>query len=122
MPTGGAPDQSLDAPFGSELRRRRQANGLALAEFASRVHYSAGYLSKVENGRVRPNLALARACDEALDASGALIGLVQPRRRRKTRWISAVRPVDLPPVAGVFVGRCDELAAARAALGSAGAG
>ena len=32
------------ATFGTELRRRRMAAGLSLAEFAKQVHYSKGYL------------------------------------------------------------------------------
>ncbi|NBH03695.1 helix-turn-helix transcriptional regulator, partial [Amycolatopsis sp. SID8362] len=38
------------ATFGAELRRLRHAAGLSLTELADRVHYSKGYLSKVETG------------------------------------------------------------------------
>jgi hypothetical protein len=59
--------------FSTELRRRRQAAGLSLAELAVATHYSKGYLSKVENG-VRPaNRDLASRCDAALGATGALV-------------------------------------------------
>jgi len=61
--------------FGAELRRRRQEAGLSLSELATLVQYSKSHLSKVERGK-RPSLQLARACDRALDAQGALESLV----------------------------------------------
>ncbi|MEU6131306.1 helix-turn-helix transcriptional regulator [Saccharopolyspora sp. NPDC047091] len=62
--------------FATELRRFRQDAGWSLAHLAERVHYSKGYLSKVENGVRRPNPELARSCDAALGAGGALASLV----------------------------------------------
>ena len=61
--------------FGSELRQRREAAGLSLAELAGRVHFSRGHLSKIENGRKAPTQTLARICDAALGAGGALVAL-----------------------------------------------
>lgn len=62
--------------FGSELRRLRIDAGLTLTGMASLVHYSKGQLSKVETGHKRPSPELARLCDAALEAGGALAALV----------------------------------------------
>ncbi|MFD4377544.1 helix-turn-helix domain-containing protein [Streptomyces sp. NPDC058486] len=62
--------------FGPELRRRRLAAGMTLDGLAARVHYSKGQLSKVETGAQRPTTELARLCDAALGAEGALAALV----------------------------------------------
>lgn len=62
--------------FGVELRRRRVAAGLSLAQLADRIHYSKGYLSKIENGGKPPGADLARRCDAVLGADGALAALV----------------------------------------------
>ncbi|MFD5769749.1 helix-turn-helix domain-containing protein [Streptomyces sp. NPDC127049] len=62
--------------FGPELRRRRLAAGMTLDGLAARVHYSKGQLSKVETGVQRPTTELARLCDAALGAEGALAALV----------------------------------------------
>lgn len=62
--------------FGEELRRRRLADGLTLGHLTQRVHYSKGHLSKVERGIKAPSLQLARLCDVALGAQGALTRLV----------------------------------------------
>lgn len=63
-------------PFGAAVRRRRVAAGLSLSDLARRIHYSKGHLSKVETGRRAPSLDLARRCDVALTAGGALVSLV----------------------------------------------
>src|SRR5215470_3128068 len=64
--------------FGAELRQRRAAAGLSLRQLAARIHYSVGYLSKVEQDSKRPSEALARLCDAEVGAGGALIALVTP--------------------------------------------
>jgi len=64
--------------FGSELRRLRVAAGLSLAELARRVHYSKGYLGKIETGDKPAGMGLARRCDTVLDAGGQLAALVAP--------------------------------------------
>ena len=69
--------------FSSELRRRRREADLSLGDLAKLVHYSKGYLSKVENGHKPPAIDLARRCDVALSAGGDLAGLV-PRRHSDT--------------------------------------
>lgn len=64
--------------FGSELRRRRLAAGLSLNQMALGLHYSKGYLSKIETGSRPPSLALARRCDRILEADGALLRALPP--------------------------------------------
>nr|MDT0657923.1 helix-turn-helix transcriptional regulator [Micromonospora sp. DSM 115978] len=73
---GGNRDRRM--PFGAELRRRRLAAGVTLAELAGLVHYSKSYLSKVENGLKPPGLDLARRVDAVLGADGALVAGVGP--------------------------------------------
>ncbi|MFE6306789.1 helix-turn-helix domain-containing protein [Nocardiopsis sp. NPDC057823] len=68
--------------FGEELRRLRTQAGLSLNELAGKVHYSKGYLSRLENGRQAPSRDIALACDHALDAGGALARLGPPQTRR----------------------------------------
>jgi transcriptional regulator with XRE-family HTH domain len=67
--------------FGIELRRRRGQAGMSLAELARQVHYTKGYLSKVETGSKPASEDLARLCDAALGADGALTTLMRPPNR-----------------------------------------
>jgi transcriptional regulator with XRE-family HTH domain len=62
--------------FAEQLRRTRLAAGLSLSELARRVHYSKGYLSKIETGSKAAGLDLARRCDAALGAGGDLAALI----------------------------------------------
>lgn len=48
---------------------------MSLANLARHIHYSKGYLSKVENGLVRCSPELLALCDKALEADGELIAL-----------------------------------------------
>ncbi len=64
--------------FGGELRRLRTAAGLSLAALAQQVHYSKGYLGKIETGTKQPGVDLARRCDAVLAAGGRLAALVDP--------------------------------------------
>lgn len=77
--------------FGAELRRRRRAAGISLTELAFRVHYSKSQLSKIENGRARPNDTLAALCDREFDAGGILVALVPPLSRRRNRVVLEIR-------------------------------
>jgi transcriptional regulator with XRE-family HTH domain len=65
--------------FGEDLRRRRLEAGLTLTCLARLVHYSKGQLSKVERGIKMPSRDLARLCDVALDAGGALAALFREK-------------------------------------------
>lgn len=75
--------------FGTELRRRRTESKLSLRELSELVHYSKGYLSKIENGWRQPPQDFARRCDDALGCGGRLAALV-PRGERSRdgggRW------------------------------------
>ncbi|PTA43217.1 helix-turn-helix domain-containing protein [Micromonospora sp. RP3T] len=64
-------------PIGPALRRRRQAAQLSLAALARQVHYSKGYLSKVETGQARGTLQLAVLCDVVLDTGGELAACME---------------------------------------------
>jgi transcriptional regulator with XRE-family HTH domain/tetratricopeptide (TPR) repeat protein len=103
------------ATFGAELRRLRRAAGLSLSGLADRVHYSKGYLSKVETGLTTPNSALAALCEAELDAAGALTALL-PREPARRRTRPDVRASGLPAASGDFTGRAEELRAVRDAL------
>jgi tetratricopeptide (TPR) repeat protein len=109
-----------DESFGAALRRARVSRELSLAELSRLVHHSRGYLSKVETGASAPNAALARRCDDALDAGGELSRLVPPpppaAAMRKPRLPAIRRPFDLPPAPGQFVGRAGEADALAAVL------
>src|SRR5947209_19061416 len=61
---------------GAELRRLRADRGLSLSELARQVHYSTGYLSKIETGKKRITPEVARLVDEALDTGGVLAALL----------------------------------------------
>ncbi|MBT2419824.1 helix-turn-helix domain-containing protein [Streptomyces sp. ISL-22] len=82
--------------FGAELRRLRIGAGLSLTQLAAAVHYSKGQLSKIETGRKRPTVELARLCDAALDAQGTLAALVPVRPPRA----ETVRPYTRPGTEG----------------------
>lgn len=66
MPT----NDEMASEFAAELRRLRSLRGMSLTELARSVHYSKGYLSKIENGGKPPTLDVARRCDAVLDAGG----------------------------------------------------
>lgn len=61
--------------FGVELRRRRQQAELSLSQLAARVHYTKGYLSKIESGSQSASATFVRMCDAALEANGELVAL-----------------------------------------------
>ena len=92
--------------FAAELRRRRVARGLSQAALARLVHYSRAYVCKLESGDKEPTPDLARRCDEALQAGGALIERARGTRRRPR----SARPAQLPTAAAGFSGRQAALA------------
>jgi WD40 repeat protein/transcriptional regulator with XRE-family HTH domain len=61
---------------GVELRRLRTDQGMSLSELGRQVHYSTGYLSKIETGKKRITLEVARLVDEALETGGVLTALL----------------------------------------------
>ena len=96
-------------PFGAALRQARAGQGMSLAELARLVHYSPGYLSRVERGERPPTAVLARSCDEELATGGRLARLVT--RRPPARAATLPRPAQLPAVLAGFTGRAAELEA-----------
>jgi tetratricopeptide (TPR) repeat protein/transcriptional regulator with XRE-family HTH domain len=95
--------------FGSELRRMREGAGLSQTAFSARIHYSKGYLSKVETGRATANREFAQACDAALAADGILVALVSERVDARSRGDAVTAITGLPPATPHFVGRTAEL-------------
>lgn len=94
---------SVSGQFSSALRRLRSQRGLSLRQFAQIVHYSPGWLSRIERGQAAPTLALARSCDDALSAEGKLLKLARLEAQ------SQLRPAQLPSAVAGFVGRTHAL-------------
>ncbi|MBV9011062.1 MAG: PD40 domain-containing protein [Pseudonocardiales bacterium] len=67
---------------GAEVRRLRRDRGWSLAELKEQVHYSKGYLSKIENGQQRITPEMARNFDKVFGTSSVLATLhaAQPSR------------------------------------------
>ena len=63
------------AGIGTVVREMRTAAGMSLADLAKVTHYSKGHLSRIENDRDTPSLALLRAIDNAVSANGALVAI-----------------------------------------------
>ncbi|MEV5377471.1 helix-turn-helix domain-containing protein [Streptomyces nondiastaticus] len=81
----GGPSPSLAAAPGEELRRLRQQRGMSLAGLSRLVHYTKGYLSRVETGEKPMTPEVARRCEEVLGAGGVLTRLVpEPDGGRRT--------------------------------------
>lgn len=65
--------------FGERLRALRQRAGLSQSALARTINYHPSQVSKAENGAEVPSRTFAEACDAALRADGALVGLVPDR-------------------------------------------
>ncbi|GHH30468.1 hypothetical protein Srubr_80330 [Streptomyces rubradiris] len=103
-------------PFSRELEALLAERQLSWRKLAQRVGYTAGWLSKVKNGRP-PSEDLARLCDEALDAGGRLIALAGGQSVRPQAARTGKAPLaQLPVVTAGFVGRESELAQLDAVL------
>ncbi|MGW6445131.1 helix-turn-helix domain-containing protein [Lentzea sp. NPDC055074] len=63
----------MAATFGELLRRHRIAAGMSMGQLAKLIHYSKGYLSKIENDLKPPTPTVARLCDGVLDVGGLLV-------------------------------------------------
>ncbi|MFF7725249.1 helix-turn-helix domain-containing protein [Streptomyces sp. NPDC008001] len=70
------PSPAVATAAGEELRRLRQQRGMSLAGLSRAVHYTKGYLSRVETGEKPMTAEVARRCEEALGAGGVLTRLV----------------------------------------------
>ncbi|HSZ30548.1 MAG TPA: helix-turn-helix domain-containing protein, partial [Pseudonocardiaceae bacterium] len=69
-------DEQAWRKLGAELRRLRTSQGMPLSEFAHQVHYSTGYLSKIETGKKRITPEVAHLADEVLATGGVLVALL----------------------------------------------
>lgn len=114
-------------PFGPRLRALRVAKGLSLSEFARRLYYSKGHVSRIETGATQPSLEFARRCDAELGAEGALAAHLEssgsahdigpePAQDDDGVWIMAMAPDGASSM--VPVGRRDMLAGGAALLAS----
>jgi transcriptional regulator with XRE-family HTH domain len=61
--------------FGKLLRALREHAGMSQKQLADTVHYSASFISAIENGTKPAQLDLVRRLDQALDAGGALVAV-----------------------------------------------
>jgi len=86
--------------FGGELRRLRELQGLSLNGLSHLVNYSCSWLSRIETGGSPPNAELARRCDSALNAGGALMSLVPAAPEPRPSHLSG-----LPAATGLLAGR-----------------
>lgn len=68
--------KSLPAAFGPRLRALRTDRGLSLSEFARRLYYSKGHVSRIENGIQSPSAEFVRRCDAELGANGELVAMM----------------------------------------------
>jgi hypothetical protein len=62
--------------FGPRLRASRLARGLSLSEFARRLYYSKGHVSRIETGFQAPSMEFVRRCDAELEANGELVAMM----------------------------------------------
>ncbi|USX52324.1 helix-turn-helix transcriptional regulator [Lentzea sp. HUAS12] len=63
----------MSESFGELLRAHRVAAGLSMGQLAKLIHYSKGYVSKIENDLKPPTPTVARLCDGVLDVGGRLV-------------------------------------------------
>ncbi|MFC8369550.1 helix-turn-helix domain-containing protein [Streptomyces sp. NPDC057239] len=99
----------MPASYGQLLRAHRTKRGLSLTQFAARVHFNPGHISKVETGKRSPSVSFAKACDRALDIGNtftAIASALEVATRQQQGWI---RPAQLPTAKRHFVGRRDDL-------------
>lgn len=69
--------------FGDALRRIR--GQMSLRALARKTSYSHSYLGEIERNLKKPTIQLARRCDEALGAGGALVELAAQRMQPATQ-------------------------------------
>jgi transcriptional regulator with XRE-family HTH domain len=64
---GGAPENSLEAAIGRQVRAFRGRMGMTVVDLAKQAGLSAGMLSKIENGQTSPSLATLQRLSAALN-------------------------------------------------------
>lgn len=99
--------ETLD--FGSELRRRRTEKKITLGTLSLQLFCSSSHLSKVETGKAKANLRFGKLCDDALEAQGELVALLDDEETTKERPTDINLIFGLPALPYHFVGRPQEL-------------
>ena len=107
-------------PFGDALRELRTMRGWTPAVLAEKTHFSRGHVVNVENGTRRPSIQLAKACDEVFGTGTRLVQLVPSPEPRVVRTV--LRPMQLPRVPRVFIGRSGLIDELNQHLGTHGDG
>lgn len=105
----GHRETPAETSFGARLRTLRLARGMSQAALSRLVHYSKGYLSKIESGVKPATVDLARRCDDALGAGGELATLLLTMPAPPKRVRKHARPAQLPRSVAGFVGRQSQL-------------
>jgi Helix-turn-helix domain len=62
--------------FGPRLRELRSARGISLSEFARRIYFSKGHVSRIETGTQSPSEDFARKCDAELGTGDEFLRMV----------------------------------------------
>ncbi|GAA0723565.1 helix-turn-helix transcriptional regulator [Dactylosporangium roseum] len=121
----------VDPRFGDLLRALLEARGLSYRGLAARVYQGKSYVHDLATGRAAPTVDVAKRLDEALDAGGALIALVQaplvgpppgveePATDAELEAIELVRRVEASDIGDGTLSRLEE-AADRMAMSYAG--
>lgn len=84
---------------GERLRQLRQERGVSLGGLAQLVHYTKGYLSRVETGEKPMTPEVARRCEDALRATGELSRLVA--ENAQGRRTGRGTPLEVCPYRGL---------------------
>jgi transcriptional regulator with XRE-family HTH domain len=71
------PEASSAALLGAEIRTRRQRRGLTLEGLAALIGCSPQHVSEVERAKTSVSEPFVAACDQALDARGAISALLR---------------------------------------------
>lgn len=90
------PKQAKPYPdLGDAVARRRLAADLTQREIADRIHYNAGYIPRIEGGRMRPRPEVPRLIAAATDSDPtdllALAGYLKPNEAEMEHEADAVR-------------------------------
>jgi acyl-coenzyme A thioesterase PaaI-like protein/transcriptional regulator with XRE-family HTH domain len=91
------PSASQEARLGAAIRRRREQRGTTQEQLAEAIGFSRPHLALVELGKAHASEELVRRCDEALEASGGLLGIypdVLAERERRKREAAQDRRQD----------------------------
>lgn len=92
-----SPELSAHHKFGAELRLHRNKSGLSMARLGGKIYFSPETIGRVERGERKPSEKLVRACDQALDAGGALVEsweVMRAARPRTCRQCGSVLPQE----------------------------